>query len=55
MILGFENMMLVWLWDRIKEEYVPEKKIDIEELEPEFRQDMRENRSSEYILRHDFC
>ena len=54
MILGFENMMLDWLWNRINEEYVPDKKIDIEDLEPEFRQDMKENTGAYYILRHDF-
>jgi len=46
--------MLDWLWDRIIEEYVPDKKIDIEELEPEFRQDMRENKNDYYILKRDF-
>jgi len=48
-------MMLEWLWDKIREEYKPDKKIDIKDLEPEFRKDMREYKNAYYILSNDFC
>ena len=55
MIFIYEQMMTDWLLQMIKEAKIEDFQENKDDFEPEFREDLKENKNDYYILRHDYC